>query len=153
MGYPPIKERFHTRYSVQPSGCWDWVGKCYPNGYGSLQINYKSCLAHRVSWELYRSPIPEGHVVCHGCDNRRCVNPDHLFLGTQKENVDDMMRKKRNKPPRGVRSGKTHLTESDVKRIRARAAAGELQKDIAHDHGLSSKQISVIVARKQWAHI
>lgn len=92
----PIKERFEERYIPVPeSGCWIWTGHIRTNGYGAMSIKSKLQYAHRISWELHNGPIPEGLFVLHKCDNPPCVNPDHLFIGTQKDNLQDAFKKGR----------------------------------------------------------
>lgn len=86
--------RFESKYIPEPnSGCWLWTGNCYPNGYGQISINYKSCLAHRYSWTVKYGAIPDGLWVLHRCDVKKCVNPDHLFLGTNSDNQKDAIAK------------------------------------------------------------
>jgi hypothetical protein len=98
----PIHERFLSRVSCQhPSGCWEWVGSVHPNGYGRMNIGSRSdgtkrnILAHRLAFELFKGEIQDGLFVCHVCDNPICVNPDHLFTGTQTDNMRDCMQKGR----------------------------------------------------------
>jgi len=80
---------------IPESGCWVWVGTCSKSGYGIIKINNKLRPAHRISYELYRGIIPEKMFVCHHCDIPSCINPNHLFIGTQKDNISDCIKKNR----------------------------------------------------------
>jgi hypothetical protein len=112
------EERFDSRYSVAPNGCWIWHGTISAGrrgmGYGELRVHSKITKAHRYSYMRFTGPIPEGRLICHHCDNPLCVNPAHLFVGTQQDNMDDMAAKGRNNQPRGERSGRTYLSNDDV---------------------------------------
>ena len=77
------------------TGCWNWKASFHRDGYGFFRFEGKMQLAHRVSYKLFKGPIPEKMYICHTCDNPACINPSHLFLGTQKDNMDDMKRKGR----------------------------------------------------------
>lgn len=90
----PILDRFKSFYMKDANGCWIWNGR-KSNGYGQMKVNGKSVRAHRLSYELFKGDIPAGLFVCHRCDVRSCVNPDHLFLGTGYDNVQDMIQKDR----------------------------------------------------------
>jgi hypothetical protein len=116
----PVQERFWEKVhkSTDPSDCWTWLAGRNHWGYGTFGINRHSFLAHRVAWEMKNGPIPLGVCVLHRCDNRPCLNPDHLFLGTQTENVRDMDEKGRRKPPRGERNASSRLKASDIPEIR-----------------------------------
>lgn len=91
----PVQERFESKYTKDPSGCWLWQAYKDSDGYGQLQVEGRSVGAHRVSWELTNGPIPEGIFVCHTCDVCSCVNPDHLFIGTHTDNMRDKVKKGR----------------------------------------------------------
>lgn len=85
---------------VDRSGeCWEWTGHRQTQGYGQVQVNAKLWTAHRLAWTLYNGPIPDGKLICHSCDNPGCVNPEHLFLGTHADNMEDMVAKNRSKGP------------------------------------------------------
>lgn len=106
----PIIERF-WRYVQKTETCWLWVGVKSSDGYGSMGIDGKQVGTHRVSWELHNGPIPDGKRVLHNCpggDNPTCVNPAHLFLGTQKDNVQDCIRKRRRAEHRGTHKGRCY---------------------------------------------
>lgn len=147
-----MTERLHKKYIPEPnSGCWIWIGFITSCGYGGIMDRNRVRYAHRCMWEQSFGPIPEGICVCHKCDVILCVNPEHLFLGTNAENMADRNAKKRQ--AHGERHGRTHLTEDDVKTIRSLAANGTKQVTLQTKFGLSSAQISNIVLRKQWKHV
>lgn len=94
----PEPDRFWAKVRVQEDGCWEWAGGLMWDGYGAFHRDGDGSVkqrAHRISWEYSNGPIPSGMLVCHRCDNPRCVRPEHLFLGTDQDNVDDMMSKGR----------------------------------------------------------
>jgi hypothetical protein len=141
-----IEERLHARLlPVDPvTGCIEWVGSRTGDGYGNMRIEGRIILAHRLAYELKHGPIPDGMCVLHGCDNPPCCNVDHLFLGTNKDNVDDKLSK--------GRSG-FKLTESDIRSIKKRLNKREPQESIAKDFGVSKSNVSLISRGKAWAHI
>lgn len=140
-------DRFWSKVAKLENGCWEWARA-----------------AHRIAWELIYGPIPPGndhHGTCvlHRCDNRACVNPDHLRLGTQQDNIADMKRKGRasriirpvKNRARGERSGSAKLTYVQVEEIRERYSGGNVrQKDLATEYGVSQTLISAIVRREIW---
>ncbi len=152
-----LRERFTRLCSPKDkNGCILWTGGKVPKGYGTIslggEIADQHAYAHRVAWELARGPIPPGLHVLHKCDIPGCVAIDHLFLGTNAENVADMMSKGRG--PNGERSGSAKLTEEKVREIRDRYAAGETdQHNLANEYGVGHANISAIVLRKTWKHI
>jgi hypothetical protein len=145
----------HTRFGP---GCWLWTARRDSFGYGRINVSGKSVGAHRVSWELANGrPIPEGMSVCHTCDNPSCVNPAHLFLGTQADNTADMDRKGRRRwrqPPRkqGSSHGRAKLTETDVYWIRYAVALGVTKTALARAYGIHITTVYDAVCRK-WKHL
>ena len=141
-----IKEVFEESVIPEPnSGCWLWTGVCNRDGYGQ----FNSDGAHRASFSIYRGPIPLNMCVCHHCDTPCCVNPDHLFIGTQKENIADRHTKGRSKGGSlpGDKNRNSKLTPKQVIAIREDA---RIQKDIANDYGISFKTVSKIKLGQRW---
>jgi len=148
--------RFWNKVDIQgPDDCWEWQDYVRPGRYGQFYFERNMHSAHRVSYELTYGPIPEGLCVCHHCDNKKCVNPRHLFLGTQKDNSQDMISKGRAIHIKGERHGKAKLTEKEVIEIRRLYAleGHMLQKDIAVLFNVSRRTISSIVSQVYWKHI
>lgn len=145
-----VEERFYNFISPEPnSGCWLWLGPLSGSGYGRMTINKKGVQAHRVAWEINNGKIPDGLFACHTCDVRCCVNPAHLFLGTQSDNLQDMVNKKRDNPRRGERHGKARFSETQIAAIRAdmRSLA-----QIASEYGVDKQYIHRIKKGKHWRH-
>lgn len=136
--------------------CWEWIGCCSSTGYGNFYAEGCLHLTHRYSWTQQNGAIPKGLCVLHNCDNRACVRPDHLFLGTKKQNTADMFFKGRQRNL-GILKGQDHgeakLKNEDVLRIRQEVASGSKQKDMATRFGVSISLISLIVRRKAWVHL
>lgn len=148
----PALPRLLAEVEINPvSGCWDWRGAKYVKGYGNIRINGVRHLAHRLSFELHRGSIPAGLCVCHTCDNRACVNPAHLFIGTNSDNVADKVAKGRQSRLPGMRNGRAKLTEQEV--VDIRASVGVTATSLARRYGVSIALISEILLGKSWAHL
>lgn len=153
-----LEERFWAKVNKADGieKCWEWIAYKDTKGYGHFHKAGRGGMAkaHRVSYEISVGPIPAGLLVCHKCDNPSCVNPWHLFLGTDKDNSDDKMKKGRFKKvyPQGEKNGNAKLTETQIKQIRARLATGETQSLIAADYGVSGTTISRINRAVRWGH-
>lgn len=132
-----VRQRLESKFQVTP-GCWNWTGRLGHYGYAHLSVNGDGQRAHRLSYELYVGSIPEGMLVCHRCDNRKCVNPDHLFLGTNADNMRDMAAKWR---------CRSKLTAEQVRQIRA---DGRILKEIAKDFGVSPSNICRVKKGEYW---
>ena len=135
--------------------CWEWRGGKTRDGYGKIGLGRKWIGAHRISWMVHNGEVPSGLCVLHRCDNRGCVNPLHLWIGTNADNSLDMVAKGRwgGGAPAGERNGGAKLIEEDVKRIRSAAASGQTFGSIAREYQVSASLISVIVKRKKWKHL
>ena len=150
-----LTERFNEKWEpVTETGCWIWMASVLPQGYGNFGFNGKIEKAHRAAYMLFKGQIPEGMFVCHRCDVPSCVNPTHLFLGTPKDNTQDMINKRRdvNHGPKGEAHRKAKLTENDV--ITIRTMEGKLlQREIGDLYGITQKAVSAILRRVNWRHI
>ena len=145
------------------AGCWTWSGarKQRPWDYGVLGGTKKGevgQLAHRVSWRLHHGPIPDGMKVLHHCDNPPCVNPEHLFLGSLKDNTQDMLEKGRHSLPidhsQGEKNPGAKLTEKQVVEMRNRYSLGGVtQQQLADHYNVCNALVSFIITRKLWRNI
>lgn len=146
---PSLAIRFWNKVQ-KGEGCWEWQGSTQTFGYGVVSDGKqrRPHSAHRLAWELTHGPITDGLWVLHRCDNPPCVRPDHLFLGTPQDNSSDMVNKGRMRT--GERSPSSKLTESIVRAVRERHAAGETQESIALDYGVTRAAIGYIVRGDTW---
>lgn len=146
---------FDARYALHPeTGCWEWAGTVAAHGYGVFHSNYSGkywqALAHRVSWELHNGEIPAGMDVCHSCDNTRCVNLDHLFLGTHTDNMQDASKKGRLWDRSGDKNPRAILNAEKAFEIRWLSASGWKQKKLATDYGVSVGTIQKVMSQEIW---
>jgi hypothetical protein len=150
---PRLKFLANCDRSKGPLHCWPWTAGCFNDGYGQVRVYGRPTRAHRLAWELYRGVIPDGLMVCHTCDNHRCVNPRHLFLGTAQDNMDDMKRKGRDRRRYMDGGGKHHtkLTAADVVEIRKLHRSGIPAFRIAELFGVGAIHVRDIVAGRRWS--
>jgi len=141
---------------IKTDSCWIWVGDKNPYGYGIVRhTNGKRENAHRVSYRFYHGIFPVKLQICHKCDNSSCVNPDHLFLGTQKDNMQDMHKKGRNirGDIKGIKNGRHIYTEEQVLKIRRLYQQGMRIVDIHKQFEGTYQSVWAIIRKKFWTHI
>lgn len=150
LSYNESFVRFNNSYEIDTvSGCWNWLGAPGSKGYGQFKMSgIGTTRAHRIAWMLFRGPIPAGNLVCHHCDNRGCVNPSHLFLGTSNDNIIDAMKKGRN--ARGERINAHKLTAEQVHEIRRSRLR---HVELAHKYGIHWSNIMLARSGVTWSHI
>lgn len=148
--------RFWTNYD-KSGDCWDWRGNTIGYGYGRTKVKGKTVYAHRMAFELHHGQkLEPGEQVLHKCDRPICGNPDHLFVGTQLDNIRDMHQKDRQPALnwKGVRNGRAKLNEDQVREIRRRYATGGItMKQLGIEHGVTLGAIGFIIRRKNWRHV
>lgn len=137
-------------YAEKTAGCWGWKAATNKAGYGIVNFKGKMTLAHRLSWESHFGFIHDDLFVCHKCDNPPCVNPDHLFLGTHRDNMKDRDHKGRGYDRNGVKNGRAKLNPSDIKGIKLRYFAGDLRSSIADYYGITETHLYRIVKGTMW---
>lgn len=144
--------RFYEKieFTDDDNDCWLWIASLDKFGYGHFGIKRKNTLTHRISYAIAYGEFPDHLNVLHSCDNPRCVNPKHLFLGTQKDNSDDMREKGRAVNVKGEANGRAKLTRDQVNTIRERFANGESKKHLAREYKVSPKNIRSIIKLVIW---
>lgn len=118
-----LAEKIQDKYIVDDNGCWRWTAYLNAKGYGTMFHEGKTLLAHRASWIVAGKELPDDMELCHRCDTRDCINPDHLFVGTHQDNMTDMVEKKRHVARYGWDNNKTKLSRDDVLFIRGSGAS------------------------------
>lgn len=152
------EERVPARFWAKVNkgdACWEWTAALFQTGYGAIQTGTRSNprveTAHRLSWLIHFGPIPPGMDVCHHCDNRKCVRPDHLFLGTRADNMRDAVAKGRQ--AKGAALPQTKLDPARVRQIREAHDSGESMVSLGRRYGVHRVQIGHIVRRTSWAWV
>lgn len=148
------KKRFMSYVSIPQNeyDCWLWKGDIGKDGYGRFEMKvesgYKTHRAHRISYMFFVDSIPDDKLICHSCDNTLCVNPNHLFLGTNQDNIDD--RTKKNRQAKGEKVNTNKLTRQNVYQIREMIEQGYTLQKIASIFGVCDVAISSIKSGKSW---
>lgn len=145
------KETIQSKTKLDPiKGCWIWQLKINRGGYGSVTYKNKTWTAHRLAWFLFNGPIPNGMMVCHKCDIRPCINPEHLFLGTHRDNMSDKLNKGR--CCRGDNHGLVKISDFEIDYIKKLKDMGTMQKDIAKIFHVTPPTINrIIMGRRKRA--
>lgn len=148
---PEFLVRFWAKVDRRdPDQCWNWTASTSSDGYGRIGWKHSLLAAHRVSYQLHFGPFSDENKVLHTCDNPPCVNPDHLWLGTDKDNAQDRQRKGRGIQHRGEKHANHKITDAQVCEIRKRYADGSISLyRLAREYGVSAQQIWYIVHNKQ----
>ena len=145
-------DRFEEKIA-KSDGCWEWAASLAGKGYGQMKLpkQRKQEYSHRLAYMIYKGPIPDGIYVCHKCDNPKCCNPDHLFLGSSQDNHDDMANKDRS--THGERNPSVKLSEEQVRQIRVMLSEGIPQSRIAKAFNVAQMTISRINTGDRWRRI
>lgn len=154
----PITKTRILQSSVQDElGCWIWKKSVGRNGYGKYALGRgKTIGAHRASYQAFNGEIPFGLDVCHRCDVRKCVNPQHLFVGTRSENIKDAVAKDRwhrENRPRGQTKPAAKLKDADIPTILAALNAGETKASLGRTYSVTPRTIALIKSGEGWKHI
>lgn len=150
-----VEERISQKFTICESGCWEWNPSLVSRKrYGNIGIKGKTRTISRVIYEMFVNDIPKELFVCHCCDNTKCINPDHLYLGTQKQNMKDITERDRWPNRKGSFSTVSKLTEKDVLEIRRKYVPWKYScKKLSDEFGVDFTNIWQIVKRKTWTHI
>ncbi len=149
MRYSATQDPREFWEQVTPAGCWEWTGARDRDGYGQTRIGMKRVKAHRKAWEILHGPIPAGLHVLHRCDNPPCVRPDHLWIGTERDNQHDKWAK-----GRGVLRHGLKFSPEQIRDIRIRYATGTIrQRDLASEYNTDQATISEVIRRKTYAWV
>lgn len=146
-------DRFWGKVSKFGGECWNWTAATRSTGYGCMKLDGRLISAHRFSFVLHFGEVPEGLIVCHRCDNRLCVRPDHLFAGTPHANVSDMDGKGRRGVARGESQGNAKLSEADIYQFFVLRESGYSNRKIAAMFGVDSSTVNCVFTGRSWRHV
>lgn len=159
-------EKLWRKIKINPvTDCWEWQGAYSSGKYGCIRRKGKTMRTHRLFFEIFKGAIPKGLYILHTCDNTKCCNPEHLYAGTQLDNMSDMDKRGRRNPPRGDRNamrinslkgeknGRSKLKEADISQIRRLLSEGKTKSLIAKMFGVSRMPITGIANGQNWSHV
>jgi len=148
-----MPEKFWCHVDVRSdSECWNWKATIQYKGYGMFNLNKHPEGAHRVAWRLTNGEIPDGLLVCHHCDNPKCCNPSHLFLGTVKDNYEDMVNKGREIVLRGINHGMAKLDPQKIQEMKKLREGGKTYADIGKKYGVTAPAARYAIIGVTWKH-
>lgn len=153
MPNPITEQEFWRRARRDANGCLVWIRRLDQNGYAPIFRRGRWTKAHRLAWEFSNGKVPSGMNVCHRCDNRACIEPTHLFVGTQSDNMRDCENKGRANHPVGERNNKAKLTSEEVLELRRRRAAGESMYRLGKVFGIARQSVRSIILGRHWRHV
>lgn len=153
--FSPLEKVMFHGWTVTDSDCWEYNGSIRnpKEGYGRVSQHGKALVVSRVVHEAWIGPIPKGLLVRHKCDNPPCVNPEHLEVGTVRDNARDMIERGRGNPPKGEQNRQAKLTEDDVRHIRQLRDNGRTLQSLADEFHVSLSLVDGIVKRRRWKHV
>lgn len=148
-----IKNKIINNVTLTNNECWEW-NKSLRLGYAQIIAFGQSWFGHRLSYKIFKGDFPNDLFVCHRCDNKKCINPEHLFLGTPKDNVIDMMNKGRQNHAKGTNAGRAKLCDSKVLEARRLYKYENIgYSKLARRYGVTSRTIYSAVNGKTWKHL
>lgn len=149
-----LKRFLNNIIIVGPQTCWEWQGRVNQDGYGTLNFKGTVSLAHRLAWIIHsEEEIPHGKQVLHTCDNRKCMNPNHLYIGDHLKNMRDMVERGRGGNQKGEKNGNCKLSEKDVVEIKSLLAKGKKRKEIASKYKIAAITVDRIKYKRAWSHV
>jgi hypothetical protein len=150
---PLLKDRILSKILIDQKGCWNWTDHLEVRGYGRATYNGKTYPAHRLSYMCFEKKIPKGLLVCHKCDNRRCVNPEHLYLGTHHDNSLDRGKRNLKSFQRGESHGNCKFSDAIILEVRKKHSEGQSRSQISKIYNIKYSAVCKIIRRESWNHI